>query len=479
MEEFEAGQIVIGLPTFTEEELAKHNRDAERIWISYKNGVYDITDFIESHPGGEKILMAAGASAEPFWSIYTVHHNPEVFQMLEQHRIGNLKKEAQKSSESNPNDPYRNEPSRHKLLKVLTQKPFNAETPKVFSVDNIITPNELHFKRNHLPVPEVDLNTFELEILNDVTGKKLKFKLDDLKQKFKTYKIPVTIQCSGNRRLGMNGHYPVQGLMWDVNAISTAEWTGIKLKDLIVHCGIDLTDSSIKHVQFQGLDKDPSGSPYGASIPKEKVINEMGDVLIAFKMNDEDIPMDHGFPLRAVVPGIIGARSVKWLSRIIVSKEENKSHWQKNDYKLLPPTVKDLKEADFSKLKAVQESPIQSAICEPVDGAIVKKDNQRFTVKGYAFSGGGNSIESVLVSMDGGKSWKKAQVNQLSAPLYRQWAWALWEIDFDIPKDQEKCELLCVATDSTQNTQPETVKSIWNARGLMNNSWHKINVQFK
>ncbi len=137
-------------------------------------------------------------------------------------------------------------------------------------------------------------------------------------------------------------------------------------------------------------------------------------------MNDEDIPRDHGFPLRAVVPGVVGARSIKWLNRIIISSQESPSHWQKNDYKVLPPSVKDLKQADFSKIRASQESPVQSAICEPEDGAVINRSEQdTFLVKGYAFSGGGNSIESVLVSLDNGKNWHTAKINQLSSPLYR------------------------------------------------------------
>jgi sulfite oxidase len=276
--------------------------------------------------------MGAGSSAEPFWSIYTVHQNPEVYEILESYRIGNLK--ADNTKPAVVNDAYQNEPKRHPLLKVLTQKPFNAESPKAFSAENFITPNELHFKRNHMPVPIIDVSEFELEVENQITGKKTTFKLDNIKKQFKTHKIPVTIQCSGNKRRFMNEFGQVSGLMWDVNAISNAEWTGIKLRDLLIYCGVDLEDARIKHIQFEGLDKDPSGSPYGVSIPKEKVLNEFGDVLIAFKMNDEDIPPDHGFPLRVVVPGIVGARSVKWLNRIVVGSEESQSHWQKNDYKV-------------------------------------------------------------------------------------------------------------------------------------------------
>lgn len=431
--------------------------------------------------GGNKILQAAGSSIEPFWEIYTVHKKPEYFEMLEELRIGNLKVSNEKKTNQTPKitDAYADEPKRHPLLSILTQKPFNAETPKEFSVDNLITPNELHFIRNHMPVPQIDTANFKLEILNEVNGKKFEFNLQDLQTKFSSFTIPVTIQCSGNKRKFMHEYEPVQGLMWDVNGISTAEWTGVRLKDLLDYCGINLNDDRIKHVHFEGLDKDPSGGVYAASIPIEKVKQDNGDVMVAFKMNGVDIPLDHGYPLRIITPGIIGARSVKWLGKIILSNEECQSHWQLKDYKMLSPNVKNLKEADFSKYKAMQESPVQSAICEPAEGAKIKKENQTFTVKGYAFSGGGNDIESVHISLDNGKTWSSAQLKKFDSPLYKSWAWTIWETELKIPEGQDKVEIICVATDSNQNTQPESFKSIWNARGLMNNAWHRVNVSLE
>ena len=107
----------------------------------------------------------------------------------------------------------------------------------------------------------------------------------------------------------MNVYEPVQGLPWDVNAISTAEWTGVKLVDLLEHFDINLKGDDIKHVQFEGLDKDPQGVGYGASIPKEKAFDPNCDVLIAFKMNGVDLPLDFGFPLRVLVPGVVGGES--------------------------------------------------------------------------------------------------------------------------------------------------------------------------
>lgn len=134
-------------------------------------------------------------------------------------------------------DPFANDPKRHPSLTVLTQKPFNAEAPKQQSAANLVTPNELFFVRNHLPVPQVDVDKFRLEIVNE-DGRSVPLSLHELKSlKLPEYTIPVTLQCSGNKRKFMHEVAPVQGLMWDVNGISTAQWTGIKLRDLLKHLG--------------------------------------------------------------------------------------------------------------------------------------------------------------------------------------------------------------------------------------------------
>jgi sulfite oxidase len=202
-------------------------------------------------------MLAAGSSLEPFWDIYRFHYSDAVYEMLEECRIGNLDKSASVSSvQQKPTDPSRdpfeNEPKRHPLLRVLTTRPFNAETPKALSAESLVTPNELHFIRNHLPVPLVDTSTYLLEIKNEITGETYSFNLDEIKNKFSNYTIPVTIQCSGNRRRFMHELEAVQGLMWDVNAISTSEWTGIRLKDLLKACKVNFDDPNIQHIQFEG-----------------------------------------------------------------------------------------------------------------------------------------------------------------------------------------------------------------------------------
>ena len=182
------GQVIEQLPTFTIEQVQAHNKDSDRIWVSFKNGVYDITDFILSHPGGDKIVMAAGDSIEPYWNIYGVHHSKHVYEMLESLRIGNLQvDEAARSkalAQMQENDPYRNEPARNPLLKVLTKKPFNAESPKELSVETLVTPNAIHFVRNHMPVPHINPEGFQLEIVDELNNKSFKISLEDLKSKF-------------------------------------------------------------------------------------------------------------------------------------------------------------------------------------------------------------------------------------------------------------------------------------------------------
>lgn len=133
------GEFIDNLPVYTECDVAKHSTKENGIWVIYKNGVYDVTDFVEQHPGGTKILLAAGSSIEPFWALYAVHHTPEVYGILEEHRIGNIKS-VETKKDANPLDPYSEDPKRHPALIPASEKPFNAEPPPSLLVDNIYTP---------------------------------------------------------------------------------------------------------------------------------------------------------------------------------------------------------------------------------------------------------------------------------------------------------------------------------------------------
>lgn len=133
---------------------------------------------------------------------------------------------------------------------------------------------------------------------------------------------------------------------------------------------------------------------------------------------------------------------------------------------------------DWSSAPAIQEMPVVSAICEPVEGTQLSVYDGEVTLKGYAWSGGGRDIIRVDVSIDGGKHWTPAQLHKVphSRPS-RAWAWSLWEATVPLPEGfSGPLQLACKATDQSYNTQPEDVASIWNIRGLANNAWHKVNV---
>mmetsp|Transcript_19730 Transcript_19730/g.50088 ORF Transcript_19730/g.50088 Transcript_19730/m.50088 type:complete len:564 (+) Transcript_19730:209-1900(+) len=459
------------LPVYTREEVSKHTTPETRIWVTYKDGVYDITEFVEMHPGGaNKIMLAAGRSIDPFWALYQQHNNDNVRGILQEFLIGYLSPEEAHVA-ADENDPFAREPERHPALNVGTLKPFNAEPPPELLTDALHTPNPLFFTRNHLPVPHVDPKDYRLHITADGTPLSVTLTLDDLRA-FEEVTIDATLQCGGNRRAEMSRAKDVRGLSWGVAAISNATWTGVRLRDVLRARGVDVDGPAFQHVQFEGFDRDATAS-YGASIPWSKAVDPNGDVLLVYKMNGEPLPLDHGFPLRVLVPGTVGARSVKWLSKVILSNEESPSHWQRKDYKTFSPSV-DWSNVDWATSAAIQEMPVQSAICNLKDGASVPASDGTVEVKGYAWSGGGKGVSRVDVSADGGATWETAELHTSPQPYNRQWGWTLWRADLPVPSHGKHMDVVVRAQDSACNTQPERVEGIWNLRGLCNNSWHRV-----
>lgn len=202
------------LPTYNMDEVKDHCNIEKRIWITYGIGVYDITDFIAKHPGGDNIMLGAGSAIDPFWAIYQQHNNKEILTLLEFYRIGNLSSDDKISTED-MGSPWANEPKRHPVLKPASNRPFNGEPPLKLLVQNFITPNEFFYVRNHLPVPLIDVNKYELEIAIETTesGTKEQIKtltLEDIKRLPK-YTVTAAIMCGGNRRSEMTNVKSVKG----------------------------------------------------------------------------------------------------------------------------------------------------------------------------------------------------------------------------------------------------------------------------
>ncbi|XP_068123706.1 sulfite oxidase, mitochondrial isoform X2 [Hyperolius riggenbachi] len=465
-------------PTYTREDVKQHKTLADRVWVTYGGEVFDVTDFVELHPGGNKIMLAAGGALEPFWALYGVHKSEHVFEILQEYKVGVLSVDD-KEEVRDFSDPYCQDPSRHPVLKVNSLKPFNAEPPPEMLTENYITPNELFFKRNHLPVPDINPDEFQLTVQRPQGTNleaPLKLSLGDLKSKFPRHEVIATLQCAGNRRSEMNAMKTVKGLEWGIAAISNARWAGVRLRDVLLDAGYTEDTPNALHVQFEGLDQDLTGTTYGASISFSRAMSKDNEVLLAYEMNGEPLPKDHGFPLRVIVPGVVGARNVKWLGRVLVTAEESPSHWQQNDYKGFSPCV-DWDTVDFKTSPAIQELPVQSAITEPRPGETVTPDSDgTIQVKGYAWSGGGREIVRVDVSLDGGKTWKTAELFGEEQKDGQAWAWKLWKLEATLPPQDKEATIICKAVDSSYNVQPDTVAPIWNLRGVLSNAWHHVHV---
>ncbi|XP_037078135.1 sulfite oxidase, mitochondrial-like [Pollicipes pollicipes] len=463
------------------DEVAQHGDMKRRVWLTYNQGVYDITDFVKKHPGGSAIMMGAGGSADPFWDLYAVHKEEHVLKLLEQYRIGNVRPDEVGSHRAGmTDDPWAAEPRRHPALRPSARTPFNAEPPPALLADNFLTPNDLFYVRNHLPVPTVEPATYELEV-DGLGVRGLSLSLDQLKKNFKPVTVTATIMCAGNRRSEMSAVKAVRGLSWGHAAVGNATWTGARLSDVLRAAGLEGDAAAPgRHVCFEGLDTDPSNTPYGASVPLEVATDPRRDIILAYEMNGQPLSRDHGFPVRAIVPGVVGARNVKWLGRISVSAEESTSHWQRSDYKGFNPSV-DWDTVDFSKAPAIQELPVNSAICWPASGDTVKVKDGTVALKGYAWSGGGRRVVRVDVSADGGATWHEAclTATEPTAPAGRCWSWCLWSGRVPVPAGAQTAQLWVKATDASYNTQPESVKNIWNLRGVLSNAYHRVDVKLK
>lgn len=345
------------LPIFRLEEISHHKTKETGIWVVYEGYVYDISRFVANHPGGrEKIMMAAGGDIAPFWNLYRQHKNSVLAtEMLHKMKIGRLheedavklKQQAEDASKGSTDeaDPFSKDPTLSPIMKFYQRQPINAEPPGFVLTDSWITPADMWFVRNHHPVVntpiddvdhkhEVDI-CFARDLVDEAGQEKSikSFTLADLKTKFPRHSVVSTVQCGGNRRAEMTSLERTNGSNWEISAISNAKWTGVRLRDVLAFMGIteeslfgeegDDRKAPIKHVHFV------SNDGMEASIPIKKALSRFGDVLLAYEMNDEPLPPKHGFPLRAIAPGHVGVRNVKWVSKIRLSGEEAYGTWQR------------------------------------------------------------------------------------------------------------------------------------------------------
>lgn len=462
------------------EEVKKHGREAEANWVTHGTRVFDITDWILSHPGGEVILRAAGGAVDPYWNIFTIHKKEEVYDILEQYYIGDIDPRDLvngKIPDENIHDPFVHDPKRDERLVVHSERPCNAETP-ANELESFVTANETFYVRNHLWVPQIDGSRHKL-IIELPDGEEKKYSLKYLKDKFEPVTITATLQCSGNRRKHMTKEVrPTKGLQWNIGGISNAEWTGVRLRDLLADAGFPVDDApqEVRHAQFMGAEA------YGASIPIEKAIDKRGDVLLAYEMNGKPLPPDHGYPFRVLVPGNVAARSVKWVTKIVLAEDESTSQWQRRDYKCFGPNVSS-GNPNWESAPSIQEMPVQSAITSLRDMSTTSKRDRQLLrengheedsviVEGYCYSGGGRGIVRVDVSADGGRTWHQADLLPDKAKGSKSWAWKRWR--WVVPRRAAGRCFVVKAVDEAYNTQSNDYESTYNFRGNLTSSWHRV-----
>lgn len=355
---------------------------------------------------------------------------------------------------------------KHHSMIVHTEEPFNAGPPLDLLGLSQVTPTPLFYARNHGPVPEVDPATYRLRI-DGMVENPLSLSLADLRH-FQPRTVIATLECAGNRRKDLNNIAPIPNeVLWDTEAIGTAEWTGIPLREVLKPARVQ---SGARHVAFTGMDfSEKAGETFGGSIPYPRALQN--DVLLVYEMNGEPLPPIHGYPLRVVVPGYIGARSVKWLDRISLQVQPSSNYYQQHAYKLFPPYV-DAKSVNWSKGLMLGELSVNAVITNPLDGESLPAGI--VVVKGFALSGGGRAIDRVDVSSDGGKTWHAAEL--LSQPGNRElpWAWHFWRTRVTLSPGTH--QLVARAWDTAANSQPQDPATIWNFKGYINNAWHRVSV---
>jgi sulfite oxidase len=352
---------------------------------------------------------------------------------------------------------------KHPAIRVRQESPFNAEPPADLLRRSPVTPRELFFVRNHGDVPSVDTASWRLTV-QGMVRRPLRFSLEELRR-LTPHNLTVTLQCAGNRREEMIAVAPIPNeLPWGSEAVSTADWRGVALRELLA--AVD-PEPGAKHVAFAGLDETERHGHrfcFGGSIPIEKAMSS--EVLLAYEMNGAALPPIHGAPLRVVVPGYIGARSVKWLSTITVQDTPSDNYFQAKAYRLFPASAGP-ENVDWDSGLMLGSFNVSSVILSPADGASVPAGPVVF--RGWAFAGE-REVARVDLSADGGRTWTTAQL--AAAPS--RWAWRLWEATLELPAGEH--EVVCRAWDTAAQTQPEHPGLVWNFKGYMNNAWHRVRV---
>ncbi len=358
-------------------------------------------------------------------------------------------------------------PGKSDLLTVLNDRPINIETPAHLLNDRL-TPNNLFFVRNNgLPPLNVDINNWKLTITGESAAQSKSYTLKELKSKFENVSYNITLECGGNGRSEFNP--PAKGNQWTTGAVGCAKWTGVRLKDVLKDVGVK---SNAVYIGYYGADSHLSGSPDKDAISRGVPIAKANEdeSMIAWAMNDKDIPLLNGHPLRLVFGGYPASCSGKWLDKIVIRDRVHDGQKMTGTAYRTPcdpvPAGAKVKDEDMC---IIEKMPTKSLITFPETGAIIK-ENQSLPIAGHAWTSS-KEITKVEYSIDFGMNWTPCEVSKSD----NKYAWQDFNAKIKFPK-KGYYEVWAKATDDKGHTQPMLLPG-WNPKGYLNNACHRIAIK--
>lgn len=341
---------------------------------------------------------------------------------------------------------------------VRSQRFFDLETsPELLRT--WITPVPAFFIRNHMAEPfAFDLGEWRLKITGEVE-REVQLSYSEL-QRMPQATVVNTLECAGNGRSNYQPHVP--GVQWQRGAVGNARFAGPRLRDVLARAGVK---PSGKHIAMFGLDEPPSKVPkFVRSIPLEKATD--ADTLLATHMNEAPLTKHHGYPARALVPGWIGAASVKWLAELRVLPHEFEGNFMSPGYRLPNQPIAPGGDVDVKQTHPLTALGVKSIITSPAEGSRIRPAALEITGAAWA---GEQEVTKVEVSTDEGKTWKPASLR----PEHAKYAWRLFSFAWTPPAAGDYV-LMSRATDSAGHVQP--MQAAWNPSGYVWNGIDRVNI---
>jgi sulfite oxidase len=375
--------------------------------------------------------------------------------------------QEKKAASPPPKGPqYLKFPGKDEKLVVLGDRPLVAETPESL-LDDDTTPTTKFFIRNNAntPDPAKDADGWKLTIDGEV-NQKLEITLGELKKKFRPVTRRMVLECGGNGRSFFTP--TARGNQWTNGGAGCAEWTGVRLADVLRAAGVKTSAVYTGHYGIDGSLADPNRPALSRGVPIKKALDQNN--LIVWAMNGEPLPNIHGGPVRLLVPGWPGSLSSKWLTRIWVrDKVHDGPGMGGTSYRVaIKPMIPGGK-PDEKNFRDLESMPVRSIITSPSNGTKLAGDVRELNLRGAAWAGD-LSVRRVDVSIDFGATWRQAQLR----PPRNRYDWQRWSATVRVPSEGYY-EVWTRATDARGTMQPH-IAGNWNPQGYGANPMHRIAV---